>query len=90
MARATEKKSPKISQLNLEDEEPFISSYVYMLNSLKEMIPNIDVNHLQLQILEIYHTLRNEEKYSNFAENSSEILEEWKNRVYYAIFPDNP
>ena len=75
--------------IDLEDEDPWVSTFIYLTQSIKEMIPNIDENLLHLQMMEIYHTLRSEPKYSNINENQKEIIEEWKNRVCLSIFPEN-
>ena len=71
---------------SLEKEDIFISTSVNMIQNIKEIIPTIDQEHLQFQMNEIYYHLRQEEKYSEVKENSKEIMEEWRSRVYYSVF----
>ena len=71
--------------LDLNDENPFISSFVYMIETIKEISPNIDLEFLQIQMMEIYHVLRNEPGYSNLNENSDKIIQEWRNRVFLLL-----
>ena len=60
-----------------------------MIDAIREIFPKLDLNHVLLQIMEIYHTLRSESMYSNLNENSNDLLAEWRNRVFLSIIPDN-
>ena len=78
-----------MNSIDLDEEDPWTATNIYMLNTIHEMLPDVDMNFVFLQMMEIYHTLRSEPVYSNFNENSEELLAEWRNRVFLSIFPDN-
>ena len=80
-------KKKKISRyiftsINFDTEDLYMSTYVQMFQSIREMIPEIEPELLEIQIIEVYHTFWSEPKFSNLEENSLEILEEWKNFSY--------
>ena len=83
------KKRLQMNSIDLDEEDPWTATNIYMLNAIHEMLPDVDMNFAFLQMMEIYHTLRSEPIYSNFNENSDELLAEWRNRVFLSIFPDN-
>ena len=71
---------------NLEEEGQWVATSIYLINSIEEMLLCVGLNHALLQMMEIYHTLRNKPKYSNMNENSEELQFEWRNRVMLSIF----
>ena len=63
-----------------------MATSIYLINSIKEMLPCVDINHAFFQMMEIYHTLRNEPNNSNMDENYEELQSEWRKGIKGDLF----